>query len=52
VQTPNIAGLAARGTAEQGIHTAFVGKVDAYRPPDELGFSEMQGFEFRGIGDT
>lgn len=100
VQTPNIAGLAARGTvydaaycpsplcapsrssylsglaphqtqvysnciaiprpnfpsygsvlAEQGIHTSFVGKVDAYRPPEDLGFSEMQGSAFRAPGD-
>jgi choline-sulfatase len=100
VRTPNIAGLAARGTiyeaaycpsplctpsrsaylsglpahqtqvytntiaiprpnypsygsvlAEQGIHTAFVGKVDAYRPPKDLGFSEMQGDAFRAPGD-
>jgi choline-sulfatase len=26
---------------EQGVHTAFVGKTDVYRPADELGFSEM-----------
>jgi choline-sulfatase len=38
--------------AEQGIHTAFVGKVDAYRPPEELGFSEMNGSVFRAPGDT
>jgi hypothetical protein len=31
---------------------AFVGKVDAYRPPDELGFSEMSGDDFRVPGDV
>ena len=99
VQTPNIAGLAARGTvfdsaycpsplcvpsrssflsgrptheiqvynnchatpypnyptyggvlADQGVHTTFVGKVHAYRPADELGFSEMHGSETGSSG--
>jgi len=30
-----------RALAEQGVHTAFVGKTDVYRPGHELGFSEM-----------
>lgn len=37
--------------ADQGIHTAFTGKVDAYRPPAKLGFSEMDGDGFRTPGD-
>lgn len=38
--------------AEQGVHTAFVGKVHAYRPPAELGFSEMHGSKFQTPGDV
>lgn len=35
-----------------GVHAVHVGKVDAYRPVDELGFTEMMGRGFRGDGDT
>lgn len=34
--------------AASGVHTVHVGKVDAYRPPGELGFTEMMGQVFRG----
>jgi choline-sulfatase len=37
---------------DAGIHTVHVGKVDAYRPPDELGFAEMLGEGYRKVGDT
>ena len=37
---------------EQGVETVHVGKVDAYRPPEKLGFAEMLGTDFRGRGDT
>lgn len=33
---------------QHGVHSVHVGKVDAHRPPDELGFSEMHGHGFRG----
>ncbi|MGW5365078.1 sulfatase-like hydrolase/transferase [Actinopolymorpha pittospori] len=35
-----------------GVHAVHVGKVDAYRPPDELGFTEMLGADYRLAGDT
>lgn len=35
-----------------GVHSALVGKVHAYRPPEELGFAHMQGKMFNRIGDT
>jgi choline-sulfatase len=35
-----------------GVHSVHVGKVDAYRPPNELGFTEMFGTDYRGVGDT
>ncbi|MEQ4206904.1 sulfatase-like hydrolase/transferase [Actinopolymorpha sp. B9G3] len=36
---------------EAGVHTVHAGKVDAYRPPHELGFSEMLGADYRADGD-
>ncbi|MBS10606.1 MAG: hypothetical protein CME19_03250 [Gemmatimonadetes bacterium] len=35
----------------QGIHSVMVGKVDGFRPVDEMGFSEMHGQGYRAPGD-
>jgi choline-sulfatase len=36
---------------EADVHTVHAGKVDAYRRPDELGFTEMLGADYRADGD-
>ncbi|MBS3764659.1 MAG: sulfatase-like hydrolase/transferase [Planctomycetes bacterium] len=39
--------------ADQGVHTAYIGKTDVYAPGEELGFSEMMMPGDRGYpGDT
>jgi choline-sulfatase len=35
----------------QGVHSTFVGKVDGFRPVEEMGFSEMLGQGYRAPGD-
>lgn len=38
--------------AAAGIRSALVGKVHAYRPPEEMGFAHMQGSAFQRVGDA
>ena len=35
----------------QGVHSVLVGKVDGFRPVEEMGFSEMKGKGYRAPGD-
>ena len=35
----------------QGVHSVLFGKVDGFRPVEEMGFSEMHGHGYRNPGD-